>query len=464
MKDPCEFTIPDWVYDSIFYQIFPDRFNNGDASNDPPRIEPWGNPPTRDNFFGGDLKGIIFKLDYLQNLGVNALYLTPIFKAYSNHKYDTTDYFKIDPSFGDIGILKDLVHEMHNRRMHIILDGVFNHCGEKFWAFEDIKEFGNDSIYKDWFNIRSYPLCTNPLNYYTCGGCSYLPKFNHNNPKVKKYIFKIASYWLAETGIDGWRLDTPVKVPMQLWKDFRKVVKRINPQSYLVGEIWREAHPWVLGDTFDGTTNYRLRELIIDFFSLETLDAEDFSYEIDSLLHLLGDASYGMLNLLGCHDTPRILSIFQGAVDRLLIAIVFLFSFIGIPLIYYGDEVGMVGGMDPDCRRTMVWDEGLWDKKINISFKEMIGLRNSHVALRRGSFQKLFTFNKVFAFKREYENDEVIIILNPGSSEFEISIPAFTTNSRWKNYFTAKEIIVKNNFLNFDRINAFSYLVLVKED
>lgn len=464
MSNPAEFIVPDWLFDSIFYQIFPDRFNNGDPSNDPPEIEPWGNPPTRDNFFGGDLKGIINKLDYLQNLSVNALYLTPIFKAKTNHKYDTNDYFEVDPSFGDKEILKELVQEIHNRGMHIILDGVFNHCGDGFWAFENVKELGEISPYFDWFNIRSFPIKVNPLNYYTCGGCAYLPKFNHENSELNKYLLKIAAYWLKEASIDGWRLDTPVKVPKLFWQDFRKVVKNNNPQAYLIGEIWRDALPWVLGDTFDGTTNYRLRELIIDFFSKETLDAEDFSYEINSLLQRLGIASYGMLNLLGCHDTPRILTIFQGEVDRLLIAIVFLFSFVGIPLIYYGDEIGMVGGMDPDCRRTMIWNEDLWDRKINNMFRKMIGLRNSHIALRQGTFRTLLTFNKVFAFKREFDNDEVIIILNPGKSEFKISIPTYNNNSRWKNYFTDKDIFVKNNFLEFDRINAFSYLVLVRKD
>ena len=269
---------------------------------------------------------------------------------------------------------------------------VFNHCGEQFEQFVDVKKHGQQSPYSDWFLIRSYPIVGNPINYYSCGGCTYLPKFNNNNPAVQNYIYKVATDWVKQADIDGWRLDCAQKIPKEFWKVFREKVKKPNDQSYLVGEIWYEPVTWLQGDTFDGVTNYPLRELTINYFSNDKLDAEDFSYEIDSLLQRLGNASYGMLNLLGCHDTKRVFTVFNGEIRRLQQAIVFLFTFIGIPLIYYGDEIGMEGGDDPDCRRTMTWDESLWNMNINTLYRKMIKIRNSHVALRRGEFKDLIFF------------------------------------------------------------------------
>ena len=451
---------PEWVKDAVFYQIFPDRFCNGDLTNDPPETEPWGNPPNRTNFFGGDLQGIIEKLDYLQGLGVNALYLNPIFKARTNHKYDTTDYFEIDPSFGSNDLFIKFVHELHRRDMRIILDGVFNHCGDSIWAFEDVKIHGESSRYADWFIVRSFPVTANPPSYYTCGGAPYLPKFNINNPQVQDYIFQVATHWLKEASIDGWRLDCCQKIPLLFWQEFRKIVKDVNPQAYLVGEIWREAAPCIQGDTFDGITNYRLRELILNYCAAFILDAEDFSYEMEQLYKSLGSAAPAMLNLLGCHDTPRILTVFQGEVDRMLIALAFLFTTIGTPLIYYGDEVGLLGGMDPDCRRTMQWQEGLWNLRIQNAYRKLIDLRKHHIALRRGNFESLLAFERVFAYRRILEKDEVIIILNPGAIVENLAIPTNSTVEQWHDLFNDKEYLSVNGRLNFTRVPAVSFSIL----
>lgn len=201
-------------------------------------------------------------------------------------------------------------------------------------------------------------------------------------------------------------------------------------------------------------------KLTINYFSNDKLDAEDFSYEIDSLLQRLGNASYGMLNLLGCHDTKRVFTVFNGEIRRLQQAIVFLFTFIGIPLIYYGDEIGMEGGDDPDCRRTMTWDESLWNMNINTLYRKMIKIRNSHVALRRGEFKDLIFFNKVCAFKRMYENDEIITILNPGPATFDLNIPTYSNNQKWFDLLSGDEINSTNEMLSFKKIDPFSYLVL----
>jgi cyclomaltodextrinase / maltogenic alpha-amylase / neopullulanase len=452
--------IPDWDADAIFYQIFPERFSNGDPTNDPPATEPWGNPPTRDNFFGGDLQGILDKLDYLQGLGVNTLYLNPIFKAQTNHKYDTTDYFEVDPSFGNNDLFVALVAELHRRGMRIILDGVFNHCGDNFWAFKDVEINGKSSTYVDWFIIRSFPLTRNPLSYYTCGGAPYLPKLNHKNPQVQEYIYKIATYWLKEAAIDGWRLDVPCKIPIPFWQEFRKVVRDANPDAYLVGEIWRDAAPWIQGDTFDGVTNYRLRELILDYCATYTLDAEDFSYEIELLYKNLGSAAPAMLNLLGCHDTPRILTVFQGEVDRMLIALAFLFTTLGAPMVYYGDEVGLLGGTDPDCRRTMQWKEDLWNHRVYDAYRKLIDLRKRHPALRRGNFESLIAFERVFAYRRSLERDEVIIILNPGAAVENLVIPTNSAVEQWHDLVNEKEYLSVNGRLNLVHTPATSFTIL----
>ncbi|MBC7264900.1 MAG: glycoside hydrolase family 13 protein [Chloroflexi bacterium] len=452
---------PDWVPDAIFYQIFPDRFCNGDPSNDPPGTEPWGNLPNRDNFFGGDLAGILEKLDYLQDLGVNALYLNPIFRARTNHKYDTCDYFEVDPAFGNNDLLKELVRELHHRDMRIILDGVFNHCGDGFWAFEDVKTRGAASPYADWFIVRSYPIRASPLSYYTCGGASYLPKLNLNHRPAREYVLKVAKYWLEEAGIDGWRLDSPCRIPLAFWRKFRAAVKAVNPQAYLVGEIWRDAGPWVRGDVFDGITNYRLRELILDYCVAGMLDAEDFAFEVDMLHQALGNAAPVMLNLLGSHDTPRILTVVRGDVDRLLVAVAFLMTTVGVPLIYYGDEIGLCGDMDPDCRRTMIWDEARWDRRIYDAYRKLINLRRAHPALRRGRFETLLAFDGVYAYRRVYEGDEVVVILNPKSAVVNLAIPTGSDTGVWYDLWAHQKRTTTNGVLLFNRVPAVSFTILV---
>ncbi len=441
--------IPSWIADAIFYQIFPDRFYNGDPDNDPPDVRPWGDLPTTENFFGGDLQGILNKLDYLQDLGINALYVNPIFAARTNHKYDTRDYFLVDPAFGDNFLLKRLISACHERGMRVILDGVFNHCGLDFFAFQDLLKNGAASEYVDWFIVLSFPLQDNPLSYLVCGGAHYLPKLNTRHRPVQEYILKVARYWLESAGIDGWRLDVPFKIPFPFWREFRQVVKKINPEAYLIGEIWRDAGPWVgrgtstppgkdggLGQAFfDGVTNYRLRELILDYVAREILDGEDFSFELALLRQSLGPAQFGMLNLLGSHDTPRILTLLKGDLDRLRIALTFLFTTPGAPLIYYGDEVGMTGEHDPDCRRPMVWDRERQNRQIFDFIQRLIAIRKSHPSLRYGETETLFTANGVYIYRQHLEEDEVLVLLNPREGVHHLNFPTHSQIQNWADPF-----------------------------
>lgn len=454
--------IPTWVPDAVFYQIFPDRFCNGSSEHNPPHLAAWNDIPTRENFFGGNLQGIANKLDYLQNdLGINALYLNPIFQAKTNHKYDTINYFRVDPAFGSNNSLKHLVKEVHQRGMHIILDGVFNHCGSMFPPFQDVVKNGEASSYKDWFQVRNFPVNEEPLNYLTCGGATYLPKFNHAYRPVQDFILQVGRFWLEEIGIDGWRLDVPFKIPLDFWREFRTEMHKVNPQAYLVGEVWREAEAWVQGDIFDGVTNYRLRELILDYCLTKILDGEDFAFETEMLNRAHGQAANAMFNLLGSHDTTRVLTLLRGDTDQLNIALTYLMTNPGVPMIYYGDEVGLLGETDPDCRRTMPWNPDKWNPRIFEIHRRLIALRKEHPALRRGERTTLFFFNGVFAYYVSSEHDEIIVVLNPRESvpNSTFSIPG--SHPAWKDISNGQLYIAQNGIIDLGHLSARSALVLL---
>ena len=267
---------PKWASQAIFYQIFPERFCNGDPRNDPAGSVNWDAEPSRQNFFGGDLKGICSKIPYLKELGVTALYLNPIFDSPSNHKYDTSDYLKIAPEFGDLKAFKDLVAQLHLAGIKLIIDGVFNHTGDSFWAFQDIIKHGAKSRYRHWYHCREFPIAQGAHPNYECWwNFSSLPKLNHQNPEVVDYLLKVVAYWTS-MGIDGWRLDVPNEVEIGFWRIFRRLVKQINPEAIIVGEIWDDPHEWLQGDTCDAVMNYRWREAVINYFASGKTSAEQF--------------------------------------------------------------------------------------------------------------------------------------------------------------------------------------------
>lgn len=416
--------IPDWVPDAIFYQIFPERFFNGDPRNDPPGSEPWGGLPTRENFFGGDLKGITDKLDYIAELGCNAVYLNPIFKAGSNHKYDTHDYFTIDPAFGDDAAFDTLIREAHRRDMRVVLDGVFNHCGDGFGPFRDVVAHGEASRYKDWFDIYSFPVQQSPFpTYATCGGAAFLPRLNTRNPEVEAFIHEVALYWLGR-GIDGWRLDVPYEINTAFWRRFRTAVKRDYPDAYLVAEEWRDPRAFLQGDTFDGATHYLLRGLAFDFLVSNALTGEAFARALQALLQSLPQASwYGMLTLLGSHDTARIRTVCNG--DRAMLALLYtlLYTLPGAPLLYYGDENGMVGENDPGCRQTMLWDAGQWDPGIRQTLLALIKARLGSPALRRGGLELAFSNDRLVAYYRTLPEMRELVVLNNARAPRELELP-----------------------------------------
>jgi cyclomaltodextrinase / maltogenic alpha-amylase / neopullulanase len=418
--------IPDWVGDAVFYQIFPERFRNGDPGNDPPGTGSWSDEPTRENFLGGDLQGVIDALPYLVDLGVDAIYLNPIFAATTNHKYDTSDYFAIDPAFGTEATFDRLVAAAHAAGIRVVLDGVFNHCGLGFAPWRDVVERGGASRYARWFDVYDFPVRVGPRpNYATCGGAHYLPRLDTRHSEVEAFVHRVALHWLAR-GIDGWRLDVPYEVGTDFWRRFRTTVKAAYPDAYLVAEEWRDPSAFLRGDTFDGATHYGLRTLLMDFIATRALTGEAFLRALDTLTRRLPAAGRrGMLTLLGSHDTARALTLMGDDQDLLNVAFTALFTLPGAPLIYYGDEVGMRGGDDPGCRAGMLWDESRWNPCVRGHVKRLVAVRRRLPCLRRGAVQPLFANDRIAAYRRRWRGAEALVILNTTELPRRVRIPVW---------------------------------------
>ncbi|HQV69311.1 MAG TPA: glycoside hydrolase family 13 protein [Thermoflexales bacterium] len=434
---------PDWVQDAVFYQIFPDRFARSLKAAPLINLEAWDARPTNHGFKGGDLWGVIEHLDYLQDLGVTAIYFTPIFQSAANHRYHTHDYYQVDPILGGDAAFSALLKACHKRKMRVVIDGVFNHASRGFYQFNHILENDSHSPYVDWFHIKGYPLhaYSGKPNYEAWWNIPALPKFNTANPAVREFIFEVAEYWI-EQGVDGWRLDVPGEIDDDsFWQEFRRRVKAINKDAYIVGEIWHEAQRWLKGDQFDGVMNYQFTKAAIGFFAgkhmdgglandmgyspVSPMDGGDFGRAILRNLSLYDSPiNQAQLNLLDSHDTARFLTIARGDVNALKLATLLQMTYPGAPSIYYGDEIGMTGGKDPDCRRGFSWNESTWDKNLRQYFKDAIALRKTHPALRRGAIGFLLAEGDQVAFVRKLDEAILIVAFNAGASDMEVDISA----------------------------------------
>jgi glycosidase len=383
-------SFPSWTKDAIFYQIFPDRFCRSERYKAIGKFVPWDSLPTRENMFGGNLAGIIDKLEYIASLGVNAVYLCPIFKSNSNHRYHTVDYFEIDPVLGTLKDFDNLVKKAHKLGLRVILDGVFNHCSRGFFQFNSLMELGKNSPYVDWFHVHGWPLhaYSGKPNYDCWWGFPALPKFNTDNPDVREYLFSVGEYWMKR-GIDGWRLDVPNEIDDDsFWQEFRRRIKAINPEAYIVGEIWDEPSRWLKGDQFDGVMNYPLRRAVLAYlFDEKPINLAEFAKR---LRDAFPKDRFGVpMNLLGSHDTIRLATLPCSNLQRVKLALAILFFLPGAPCVYYGDEIGMEGGKDPDNRRTFPWGK-LSDGRRSPIFRflnELITLRNEERVLRDGKLE-----------------------------------------------------------------------------
>lgn len=425
------FDTPNWANGAIVYQIFPERFARKNLNTD-------GNwyltPMNRTEMLGGNLRGIIDALDYLEKLGIEVIYLTPIFKSSSNHKYNTDDYMEIDPTFGTEDDLKELVEKAHNKNIKIILDGVFNHSGYEFAPFKDLMENQENSKYKDWYYPFSFPLkwkWGEKPNYWTFGYAGPMPKLNTSNPEVREYIFGVIRKWMS-LGIDGWRLDVADEVSHGFWKAFRKVVKSINKDALIIGEVWYESSPWLLGDEYDTVMNYLFFDNVKKLLVTKEYKVSDFDYENNFLRGRMHTKVQPLLwNLIDSHDTPRFLTQANNNEEILKLAFALQMTLPGMPMIYYGDEVGMQGGKDPDCRRGMLWDENKQNGEIFDYYKKWIKIHKKYSSLKNGEFKTIYVNDdaNVYIFKRFNENEELYIAFN------------FSNNNISLDYLNDKKVI-----------------------
>ena len=479
-------TTPDWVQDAVFYQIFPDRFARGSKNpNNGLPFESWDSPPTTFGFKGGDLYGVAERLDYLKDLGITALYLNPIFASASNHRYHTFDYFTVDPLLGGNEAFRHLLDKAHKKNIRIVLDGVFNHASRGFWQFHHVLENGNSSPYRDWFYFDTDRLKGNrrwgaypdtgelhalqngedslkAIGYRGWWNLPALPKLNTDTPAVREFLFEVAEFWV-KFGIDGWRLDVAAEIDDDaFWQEFRNRVRAINPETYIVGEIWHESQRWLQGDQFDAVMNYLVTAAVISFTAGERLNMDaikqagglngrvnphigaiGFANEIDRLLSLYKpDINHAQLNLLDSHDMPRFLTIANGNKDSLKLAWLFMFTYPGAPCIYYGDEIGLDGGHDPDCRKAFPWDEDKWDTNLLDHAKELIALRKKNPALRRGDYQRLWSDNGVYAFSRSFKGKTFVVAMNVSESPQQVHVTYEARKSPKPVFGEASEISV----------------------
>ena len=416
---PCDtMTVPEWVRTAVCYQIFPERFFMGASDKDKGYIKDvWGELPHPKSFYGGDLFGIREKIGYLEELGVNVLYMTPVFCSPSNHKYDITDYETVDPSFGGNEALRALVEEAHSRGIRVMLDGVFNHCSWEHPFFKDAQENGKRSPYYDWF------FWNEDGTYRTFGSVVYMPKLNTGNPDVIRYFSEVAVRWMQDYGVDGWRLDVSDEVSHRFLRAFREAVLAQNPEAVIIGEDWHRAVRYLNGDEYDGIMNYGLTKACLDLLAFETIDASAFHDRLVRLYHTYSMvANEKMLNLLGSHDTDRFLTRVKGEGQRYRTAAAVMFFYPGIPCVYYGDEIGMEGGFDPDCRRCFDWNEANWDMQTHDLIKKLMKLKKEP-ALSRGSFE-LTEEQGILTFTRSTKEQTLVLRVN-GTDKNNEDIPAF---------------------------------------
>ncbi len=526
------FNTPKWAKNAIWYQIMIERFRNGSKENDPPNIVPWTHnwfdPIGRekeefydhiwDRRYGGDLQGVIEEFDYIKDLGITAIYFNPVFKAYSLHKYDAVDYRHIDDTFGfkgDIEELKgetldpktwkftktdklflDFIKMCHENGIKVIIDGVFNHTGNRHWAFLDVMKNKEKSPYANWYKILSFE----PFKYVGWAGFGGLPELNQDKnglvPEVKQHIFNITKRWMdpngdgdPSDGVDGWRLDVPDLIADPFWYDWRKLVKGINPESYIVAELWGHPAAHLKGDKWDAAMNYELLRRIYKFLidTEEPYTPSQFDTSLKEYLYSLPlQVIQVQQNLLSSHDIDRIASAVinpdrgvdaknrvqdngpdfdnskppEWAYQRTKLITIFQMTFLGAPMIWYGDEVGMWGADDPTCRKPMLWKdlepyevpkENFVNEALLNHYKKVAAIRNTYPALRIGCFEGIYMNDEmnVYAFKRWDKKNDIIVVLNNNRENSEVTIPVdYKSGTEFIDVLNAKDYKIIDKVVN----------------
>ena len=409
---------PAWAKGGLIYQVFVDRFFNGDPTNDPAGVKKNGMPPDHGTFYGGDLQGVAQKLGYIKGLGADTIYLSPVMKSPSYHKYDVADYYAVDEALGGREALATLIDKAHAMGLRVILDAVFNHCSVENPLFQDVMRRGESSPYSRWFLIDSFPVCADPCNYDTfAGAVPSMPRFNTSNPEVIEYLTGAVLYWTKELHVDGWRLDVADEVSHTLWRELRKNLKAVDPEVLIIGEVWNHASRWLRGDQFDTVTNYKFRSSLLAL-AHGRVDARTFWERMDAnrMLYMTPLYSY-LIGFAGTHDTARSMTLL-GSPALHMLAMAAVLTMEGIPLIYYGDEIGMEGGEDPDNRRAMRWD--MTEAPMVQEIRALAQFRAGSRALREGDTQIVDAGARVLAFRRTAGKESLTVILNFGTDEVTV--------------------------------------------
>lgn len=403
----------EWLNNAVFYQIFVERFDIG-LKKDLSYVNlKWGDIPTPKSFAGGDLQGIINRLDYLKSLGVNAIYLTPIFKSESNHKYDISDYYNVDEHFGGNSVFKELVQKAHGMGIRIVLDGVFNHCSEALFQFQDVIKRGKASDYFNWFIINGDKIDREKGNYEYFGVCKYMPKLNTSDIGLQNFLIDIAIHWITEYDIDGWRLDVSDEVSHAFWRRLRSEVKRVKADAVLIGENWHDAYPYLKGDEYDSIMNYALTKALMDYFVNCSLSSRGLAERLSSLyVRNKKQINHMMLNLLDSHDTHRFYSLVDCNIDKLICALAIVFLSCGSACVYYGTEIPLEGGHDPDSRRTMDWEKAEKGGKLSKLITSLSVLKDRE-EVKKGEIYYEFD-DDAFIMKRTLANDGIKLIVTNG--------------------------------------------------
>lgn len=467
------FDAPKWASDMIWYQIFPDRFSKpGEDIIEHPEEEYFNlhNKTTNEYFYGGTIKGITNRIPYLVELGITGIYFTPMFKSVSSHKYDISDYYEIDEAFGTKEDLREMIDICHKNNIKVMLDAVFNHCAWDHPFFQDVVKNKSKSKYWNYFFIEDedfinfeideagYPIHRQQNirpKFRTFAFTPMMPKWNADNPEVEKYLLDIATYWIKEFDIDGWRLDVSNEVSHRFWRAFRKAVREVKSDIYILGENWDDSTAWLRGDQMDAVMNYEIAYPIWQHFGTENtiinIDAIDFTYKINKLLVSYPEyVTKNLFNLIGSHDTSRITIKCGGDMDIVKLAYVFLFSFSGSPAIYYGDEIGLGEIRDPDMRRPMIWGD---EQNLDMLsfFKKIIRLRKSHSAFKNVNLKWLVVREKLMV----YEKNNVVFVLNSGDQQEEFNWTPKWAHKKCKNLMTDEIVELGQN----DIIGAKQFLI-----
>lgn len=424
LREEEMFEVPQWAANKVVYQIFPSRF----ATTQPVDKKLWYKAPiTPMDDLHGNLRGIIEHLDYIKDLGIDVVYLTPIFKSNSCHKYDTIDYYQVDPSFGTTEGLKELVQKSHERGMKVVLDAVYNHTGREFFAFQDILEKGEKSKYLDWYFIDELPPrgeWGEIPNFKCFGYYGGMPKLNLKNPEVEKYITDVACYWIKECDIDGWRLDVGDEISHFFWKNFRKAIKAVKKDMLIIGEIWHYAGDFLEGDEWDTVMNYPFYLNLIDLLADEKINVSQFVQNLGYLKGRLNKKCYPLMwNLIDSHDTARFLHLCNDNKKKQHLAAAFQLLLPGMPMVYYGDEYAMPGANDPDCRRGMYWDEEYQDKEMYNWYKKLMQVRKTHACIVEGEMIETIANDDedTIVMIRKNGEETIAMLFNCGNSAKEFN-------------------------------------------